>query len=123
MDNKIVFCKSREGYTVKVGTFKRSEETGEWVFYKHKPYKMRVIGKSGGYGIQKEVFDENGKKYDLQEIFRKHPELEILIKDPQEGEVWTSNAKTWLDHQHAGNYGYGKQIFLSVDYMTHVTHS
>lgn len=112
MRDKVVFSKSKEGFNIRVGVFTKDENTGETVFLKHKPHFMRVVG---GYGIQKQVQDENKRNWNMQEVFRLHKDLKIVITDG--GSKYTSTAQDWLEHYHHGNYGYGDQMFLSVEYM------
>lgn len=119
MKDKVVYCKVREGYKVKVGVFKFDEETQKYTFIKHRAHLMRVIGPNGGYGIQKYVLDESNHEYDIQHVFRKHPYLKVFITDYDTGQKYVSVAEDWLNHQLKGNYGDGKQVFLSVDYMKH----
>lgn len=112
MRDRVVFAKTAAGFKVKVGRFTRDENTGEFLFIKHRPQLMRIIN---GYGIQKNVEDENKKKWNLQEVFRLHKDLKIVIRDGEK--VLTSTAQDWLEHFHHGNYGDGDQMFLSVEYM------
>lgn len=112
MRDKIVYAKTREGFKVKVGRFTRDENTGDYLFIKNRPHFMRVVG---GYGIQKHVEDESKKKWNLQDVFRTHKDLKIVITDGQK--TYISTASDWLEHYHHGNYGDGEQMFLSVDYM------
>ena len=65
---------------------------------------MRLVE---GYGIQKEVFDEylRGKKG------------RIAFKEIDTGRFLIASINTWTEHSKAGNYGDGKQIFLSERYM------
>lgn len=114
-----LFCRHK-GFKVKVGTFVYNEFNGSWVFTKNKPYLMRIIGPRGGYGIQREVTDELGKKHDIRELFKKYPETIVEIIDSVTGNWWKSKANDWLEHFHKGNYGEGNQIFLSVDYMNKI---
>lgn len=112
-----LFCLAREGYKIKVGDLICNNLSKKWHFVKHKPRLMRVIGESGGYGIQQYVFDESGKEYDMLDFFRKEPQISVEIIDSFTSKRWFSNGKTWLEHFHRGNYGDGKQIFLGIDYM------
>lgn len=115
-----LFCKGKEGFKIKVGSIRYDHDLGKPVFTKHKPHLMRVIGVNGGYGIQKFVTDSVAREWDLQNLFRKSPDMLIVIKDEDTGKTWHSQAQDWIDHQHKGNYGDGSQIFLSVDYMTEI---
>lgn len=113
----ILYCKAREGYKIKVGVLSKDVQTKQWVFIKHKPHLMRVIGINGGYGIQRNIVDDKGKEHDILNLFRKHPDTKVIIVDSDTGKSWFSKGKDWLEHQHKGNYGDGTQVFLSVDYM------
>lgn len=112
-----LFCKGKQGYKIKVGNLNYDPDLGTYVFKKHKPHLMRVIGPNGGYGIQKFVTDSVGREWDMQNLFRKSPDMKIVIEDIDTGKRYFSQAQDWLDHQHKGNYGDGAQMFLSVDYM------
>jgi hypothetical protein len=59
-----------------------------------------------GYGIQKEIFDKylRGKKGVIQ------------IKEDT-GKFLVASIDTWTEHSKSGNYGDGKQIFLSERFM------
>lgn len=116
-----LFCDTGKGFKAHVGTIYRSENTGNVCFIKNKAHLMRIIGENGGYGIQKEVKDYRKKKHDLLEFFRKHPEIKVIIPDADNGNIYSSTARDWTEHFHKGNYGDGKQIFLSVNYMKHVS--
>lgn len=117
MNDKVLFCKNKYGKKIKIGRFTYDTNLGIYKFLKNKPHKMRVIGSNGGYGIQRQVLDEKGKTWDLQEIFRRNPEIVIYIHDFDTGEQFTSVASSWIEHQFKGNYGDGTQMFLAVDYM------
>lgn len=116
MNNKSVYCKTKEGFKVKVGTFYIDENTGKWLFIKNKPHRMKVLN---GYGIQKDVTSDTGKTYNIEKLFKKHPEVTVVIRDADTGETFYSTAADWIEHQWKGNFGDGKQVFLSVDYMRH----
>ena len=112
-----VFCKAKEGFKIKVGSIEYSPVLGTYVFKKHKPHLMKVVGVNGGYGIQKFVRNSIGTEYDILNLFRKSPDMVVIIQDETTGRNWLSKAIDWIEHQHKGNYGDGSQIFLSVDYM------
>jgi hypothetical protein len=113
----ILYCKTALKQKVKVGDLFQDLNTGECVFEKNRAHLMRVIGPNGGYGIQKELLTDANKKVDILSIFQKNPNIKVLIKDVDTMKVWTSTAADWLEHQHKGNYGDGKQVFLATDYM------
>ena len=114
MNDVNLYCKSREGFKIKVGRLTRDEETGDYMFIKNRPHFMRIVG---GYGIQREVFDEKGREHNLAEIFRKRPDIKVKITDLEREAIYVSTAKDWTTHFHKGNYGDGTQMFLSVNYM------
>lgn len=113
----ILFCKSKYGNLKKVGELSKDPTTGKWSFIKHKPHLMKIIGPGGGYGIQREVYNEEGQLQDIIDIFRGHQDAKVIIHDEQTGKKWVSSVKAWLEHEHKGNYGEGLQIFLSTEYM------
>lgn len=108
------YTKSKQGYNIKVGTLDLKEHEGKWVFTKHKPHYMYVVG---GYGIQKDIFSGK-KKYDIIDIFTKNKNIEVVIND--NGRIFLSTANDWLKHHKRANYGDGQQVFLSTDYMKEV---
>jgi len=121
MSQKInLYCKSREGYQIRVGTLIKNK-MGR-IFIKHKPYLMRVIGENGSFGVQRYVYDEARHQIDMQELFRNHPKMIVFIPSSKtHSQGYISGGKDWLAHLHHGNYGDGDQLFLGIDYMTPIS--
>lgn len=65
---------------------------------------MKVVG---GYGFQYDAFIQ----------FEKKGIKEIHINE-ENGSVWSSRPSQWLEHGKIADYGRGKQIFLSLKYMS-----
>ena len=65
---------------------------------------MRVVN---GYGLQ----------YDAYIEFESAGIIKIVVLE-ENGNSWMSNTKTWLEHGKIADYGRGKQIFLSMKYMS-----
>ena len=65
---------------------------------------MRILE---GYGIQKEIFERylRGRKGRIE------------IKETDTGRFLVASIDTWSAHSRTGNYGGGKQIFLSERFM------
>lgn len=113
MKDKVLYTK-QGNFKVKVGRVVSDPSSGTTTLVKHKPHYMKIVG---GYGIQKFVLDEKGKEWDLQAVFKKHPELIISIPDIEREATYYSDAKTWSERGAVKNYGMGAQIFLSTEYM------
>ena len=77
------------------------------VFRKNVKYAKHYMKIVKGYGIQKEIFDKylRGKKGVIQ------------IKETDTGKFLVASISTWTKHSRTGNYGDGKQIFLSRRFM------
>ena len=77
------------------------------VFFKTVESKhfMRVVG---GYGLQ----------YDAFACFEGEGITDIEILEHHTDITWQSKAKDWFLHGKIADYGRGKQIFLSLKYMT-----
>jgi hypothetical protein len=86
---------------VKVG-----EIVGSVLFKLVNPSKhfMRVVD---GYGIQWEAFNRLEEK----------GVDKIIIKE-NTGNQWSASLKDWMEHSKVADYGSGKQVFLSLKYMT-----
>ena len=111
---KYVYAHVPEKGKVLVGVFKYNLERGAWDFYKNKAHFMRVVN---GYGIQRTVKTDTNVTIDMLEQFRRHPDIRVFIKDAGNGLVLVSEASEWVNNHHLANYGAGKQMFLSIDYM------
>lgn len=88
-----------------VGTLKKGN-TG-LIFRKDVLRKKHYMDVVKGYGVQKTIFDRylRGKKGVIQ------------IKELDTGRFLVASIDTWLKHSKSGNYGDGKQIFLSRKFM------
>lgn len=66
---------------------------------------MRVVD---GYGIQYQALQElkaQGVKY-------------IVIQEKENGKAWRATLESWEANSKTADYGHGKQVFLSMKYMT-----
>lgn len=68
---------------------------------------MRVVD---GYGFQYAAFSE----------FAQHGVKKIHITERHTGNSWESTLEEWNEHGHIADYGRGKQIFMSLKYMSKV---
>lgn len=66
---------------------------------------MRVVG---GYGLQYDAFSD----------FEAKGITSIHVYERHTGNVWMAKIPDWKEHGHIADYGRGKQIFLSLKYMT-----
>jgi len=91
---------------LKTGGYLSLKKTGR-SFYKPVNRAKHYMNIVKGYGIQKELFDKylRGKKG------------VIKIHEKDTGRWLIASVKTWTEHSRAGNYGDGKQIFLSERFM------
>lgn len=65
---------------------------------------MRVVN---GYGLQYDAFVEFEREG-----------IEKIVVLEENGKSWMSDTKDWLMHGKIADYGRGKQIFLSMKYMS-----
>ena len=77
------------------------------VFFKtvEEKHFMRMVG---GYGFQ----------YDAFACFEAEGIAKIEVLERHTGETWVSKPKDWFEHGKIADYGRGKQIFLSLKYMS-----
>ena len=115
-----VYCKNKYGKQVLVGVFMFNLSQGKYTFMKNGARLMRRVGDQGGYGIQRHVLTKEGKKQDILEMFKKHPETTIFIHDVDTDKRYTADAKEWVDHSIQADYGNGSQLFLCVERMNPV---
>lgn len=65
----------------------------------------------GGYGIQEVAFQEfleRGGEYIIEKVLPTN-------------DMWKSSKKDWLEHGRVMDYGWGKQRFLSLKFMSKYT--
>ena len=77
------------------------------VFVRNVNSKRHFMNIVQGYGIQENAFDEL-KKREIEDI---------LIKEQDTKKEWSSKLSDWEDNGKTGDYGNGKQRFLSTKYM------
>lgn len=98
---KLLTYDKRKNKMVKVG-----EIQGEALFKNVNPAKhlMRMLD---GYGIQYEAFVK----------LREKGIKKIIIKETT-GNQWEASLDTWNEHSSTQDFGSGKQVFLSLKYMS-----
>lgn len=108
-----LFCSSRLGYKVKVGTLYKDEDN-HWVIEKNAPHFMKIVG---GYGIQRIVEDKGKNKIDIKKLINRYPGMTLVFPLEKLGISYISKGSDWQLHSSHGNYGDGDQLFLSLKYM------
>lgn len=104
-DTKDIYLEDPIKGKVKVGSLKTTPSG--LLFRKNVMRAKHYMRLVEGYGLQKEIFDK----------FLRGKKGRIAIKEMDTGKFLIASVNTWEEHSKAGNYGDGKQIFLSERYM------